>query len=56
MKKKICKILRDIFYYVLQVDGVDISFVGGWNVGYFQKHYEGLGYKVIKEDRYTENK
>ena len=55
MEEKICKIVNDTFYYALEVDGEDISFVGGWNVDYFQKHYEELGYKVIKEDRYTEN-
>jgi uncharacterized protein YmfQ (DUF2313 family) len=44
MKK--CKITNDKFSWVLEVDGVVITFDGGSAAEYFEQHYTALGYEV----------
>jgi hypothetical protein len=49
---KVCKIINSQFSYILEVDGYEIPFQGGYNAEYFEKHYSELGYKVEKIDDY----
>ena len=43
---KLCKIINSQFTWILEVDGESISFNGGYNADYFEKHYKELGYEV----------
>ena len=50
---KICKIINGQFSWILEVDGEKISFQGGWNTDYFERHYAGIGYRVERVDRHN---
>jgi len=50
---KICKIINGQFSWILEVDGEEISFQGGWNADYFERHYSGLGYKIERVDMHN---
>lgn len=45
-ENKTCKIINGQFSWMLEVDGELVSFNGGHNADYFEKHYKGLGYNV----------
>jgi len=51
MSKK-CEIVNGQFSWFLRVDGQDISFQGGSNADYFEKHYKELGYEVTIIDEH----
>jgi hypothetical protein len=48
-KEKLCIIKGECFCFTLIVDEQEISFQGRWNVDYFKRHYEELGYTVKLE-------
>lgn len=44
--KKVCKITNGQFSWIMEVDGEEITFNGGHNAEYFERHYKSLGYEV----------
>jgi len=50
---KICKIINGQFSWILEVDEEKISFQGGWNADYFERHYSELGYEVERIDKHN---
>jgi hypothetical protein len=48
---KTCKIINNLFSWILNVDNESIIFEDRVAQEYFKKHYEELGYKVIIKER-----
>lgn len=51
VEKKVCRIINARFSWILSVDDQEISFQSMENADYFERHYAGLGYEVIREKR-----
>jgi hypothetical protein len=47
--QKQCVIINGTHAFILKTDGKEITFHGFEAAEYFEAHYKGLGYNVIKE-------
>lgn len=51
--QKTCTITNGKYCWILEVDGKVVPFNGGDNAEYFEEHYRGLGYEIVKKDEYN---